>query len=382
LELVAVVRERADAAEKDRRLPRETIADLRRIGLLRAFVPRSYGGDERPLSEVLDAITELAVGCASTAWVGSLLAIHNLAVCWLDAQGQDEIFGEGPDVLISSSVAPTGRIVRADGGFRLAGKWGFSSGVDHADWIMLGANLGVETPSPGTTDYYFCFVPRSRARLIDDWHVAGLRASGSKSVELDDVFVPEYRALPMKMVGEGKASGHAVHAKPLYHMPWYPVFVSAFPAAALGTAIATLEAVREFATARASRAPGQRPLCTAGTGARIAEAAAQIDAARMMFRRDLAALDRCGGEGRLLRPGLSERIAYDAAFIVDQCSRAVLELFRKSGGRVLHESNPIQRHFRDIHAMTQHRAIDLEAAGEAYGRTILSDQLTVLGARD
>ena len=113
VDLVPDVRMRADAAEKERRIPAETIASLRKAGLFRAFVPRAYGGDERTLTEVLDATTDLAAGCPSTAWVGTLCAFHNIAACWLEKRGQDEIFAEGPDVLVASSVAPMGTLVPA-----------------------------------------------------------------------------------------------------------------------------------------------------------------------------------------------------------------------------------------------------------------------------
>jgi alkylation response protein AidB-like acyl-CoA dehydrogenase len=121
--LIPDARSRASDAERERRVPAETIADLRKAGLFRAFVPRAYGGDERALSEVLDAMTDLAAGCPSTAWVGALCAMHNIAACWLAKRGQDEIFADGPDVMVASSVAPMGALVPADGGFRLAGKW-------------------------------------------------------------------------------------------------------------------------------------------------------------------------------------------------------------------------------------------------------------------
>src|SRR6185503_17408451 len=190
-DLIPDVRLRADAAEKERRVSAETMASLRKAGVFRAFVPRVYGGDERTLSEVLDAMTDLAAACPSTAWVGSLFAIHTIVACWLERKGQDEIFGDGPDVLLASSVAPMGTLAPADGGFRLAGKWSFSSGVEHASWIIVGANLKSDSAS-APADYVFCFVRASDVTVVDDWHVAGLRGTGSKSVELKDVFVPRH----------------------------------------------------------------------------------------------------------------------------------------------------------------------------------------------
>ncbi|HWN38139.1 MAG TPA: acyl-CoA dehydrogenase family protein, partial [Gammaproteobacteria bacterium] len=219
VELIPDVRQRAEAAERERRLPAETMASLRKAGLFRAFVPRVYGGDERTLAEVLDTATELAAGCPSTAWVGTLFAMHNVAACWLEKRGQDEIFADGPDVLVASSVAPMGTLVRVDGGFRLAGKWSFSSGVEHAAWIMVGATMKPES-GDGAPDYVFGFVRASEVTLIDDWHVSGLRATGSKSIELKDVFVPRHRVVLLKTVQDGTAPGLALHKQPFYRLPW------------------------------------------------------------------------------------------------------------------------------------------------------------------
>ncbi|HEY3517814.1 MAG TPA: acyl-CoA dehydrogenase family protein [Gammaproteobacteria bacterium] len=381
VELIPEIRQRADAAERERRLPAETMASLRKAGLFRAFVPRVYGGDERALAEVLDTATELAAGCPSTAWVGTLFAIHNIAACWLEKRGQDEIFADGPDVLVASSVAPMSTLVRADGGFRLAGKWSFSSGIEHASWIMVGATLKPDSGA-AAPDYVFAFVRASDVTLIDDWHVSGLRATGSKSIELKDVFVPHHRVVLLKTVQDGTAPGLALHKQPFYRLPWYPVFICAFPAAGLGTAIAMLEGFRDYIRSRVDGFSGVAFQTTSGSAARMAEAAAEIDAARLVFRRDVAALDRAAQENRPLHPGESERIMYDAPFIMDACSRAVVRLFRGSGGKALYENNPLQRHFRDIHAMTQHVAMDLDRAGETYGRLLFQNNQLALGARE
>jgi alkylation response protein AidB-like acyl-CoA dehydrogenase len=143
-----------------------------------------------------------------------------------------------------------------------------------------------------------------------------------------------------------------------------------------------LDGFRDYIGSRVDGFSGVAFKNTAGSAQRMAEAAAQIDAARLVFRRDVAALDRAAQEDRPLRPGESERIMYDAPFIMDVCSRAAAELFRGSGGKILYESNPLQRHFRDIHAMTQHVAMDLDRAGETYGRLLLQNAQLALGARE
>ena len=186
----------------------------------------------------------------------------------------------------------------------------------------------------------------------------------------------------LKTVQDGTAPGLALHKQPFYRLPWYPVFICAFPAAGLGTAIAMLEGFRDYIRSRVDGFSGVAFQTTSGSAARMAEAAAEIDAARLVFRRDVAALDRAALEGRPLRPGESERIMYDAPFIMDACSRAVVRLLRGSGGKALYENNPLQRHFRDIHAMTQHVAMDLDRAGETYGRLLLQNAELALGARE
>jgi alkylation response protein AidB-like acyl-CoA dehydrogenase len=380
-QLVPEVMARAESAEQERKVPAENMAALRAAGLFRAFVPHLYGGDERSLSEVLDAATDLAAACPSTAWVATLFAIHNIAVCWLDRKGQDEIFADGPDALVGSSVAPMGTLVETAGGFRLTGRWSFSSGVEHAAWIMLGANLGRKS-ADAPPDYAFAFVRATEAAVIDDWHVAGLRGTGSKSLEVADVLVPRHRVVLVRTVQDATAPGLRLHDKPFYRLPWYPLFICAFPAAGLGTAIAMLEGFRKHIEARVDGFSGIAFKTTTGSAVRLAEAAATIDAARLVFRRDVAALDRAARDDGRLMPGEAERILYDAPFVMDACSRAVLQLFRGSGGKILYESNPLQRHFRDIHAMTQHVAMDLDRAGETYGRLLLQNAALALGARD
>jgi alkylation response protein AidB-like acyl-CoA dehydrogenase len=240
---------------------------------------------------------------------------------------------------------------------------------------MVGANLQAES-SETPADYVFCFVRASDVKVIDDWHVSGLRATGSKSIALEDVFVPRHRVVLLRTVQDGTAPGLALHAQPFYRLPWYPVFICAFPAVGLGTATAMLEGFREHIRSRIDGFSGVAFQTTSGSAVRMAAAAG------LVFRRDVAALDRAAQENRPLRPGESERIMYDAPFIMDACSRAALQLFRGSGGKALYDSNPLQRHLRDIHAMTQHVAMDLDRAGETYGRLLFQNPELTLGARE
>lgn len=375
--LVPALRQRADAAEQARRVPNVSVEELTAAGLFRAFVPRRHGGDELPITEVLEGVIELAHGCTSTAWVGSLLSFHGLLAAWFDPRAQAELWAGGPDVRIASSVAPAGSALITGDGFRLSGRWSFCSGIDHSTWVMLGGlpttaeHLANPRRDPTTVATQF-LVPLSACTIEDDWDVAGLRATGSKSVTLRDVEVPAHRALPL--VATEPTAGQRANPQPLYQVPWQPIFNSAFPPVALGTALANLAAFRDHIGARVNAFTGRAARTAVGPSLRLAEATARIDAALAMFQRDGRELTDAGtAPARPLSPAAQARIVYNAAFVIDQCSEAINQLWRGSGGRALHRGNAMQRHFRDIYAMTQHGAFDMDACGERYGKELLSN---------
>jgi len=387
--LVEGIRAKGAQTEHQRCVSDETIRDLRDAGLFRAFVPRRCGGDERIPSEVYEAVIELARGCASTAWVASLLSVHSFSIALLERAGQDDMLAAGPDLLISSSVAPMGIAERVEGGFRLSGRWSFVSGVDHAQWLMLGAAIKDEPacpPSPGASTFpgfssqnSLFFLPAADCRVHDDWDVAGLCGTGSKAIEVKAAFVPMRHVLSLVAVNRGVAPGLALDDGPYYRVPWFPLFHSAFPPVAIGTALAMLDGFRAYTNCRVSSFSGKGYHTNAGPRVRLAEAAAQVDAARALYRRDVATLDNCA-KGEPLPRGVPERIVYDAACIVHACSRAIDQLYCGSGGRAIYRSSPLQRQFRDIHAITQHVMADLDTYSEAYGKALLENPDFAFGA--
>jgi 3-hydroxy-9,10-secoandrosta-1,3,5(10)-triene-9,17-dione monooxygenase len=369
-ELTPQLRDRADEAEQLRRVPDDSIAALTAAGLFRALVPRRYGGDERDLREVYAAVIELAQGCTSTAWVGSLFAFHSFLVAFFEPRAQEELWSAGPDVRIASSVAPMGKAAPVDGGYTLDGRWAFSSGVDHSAWLLLGA-----VPAGATSSHLF-LVPTSAVAIEDDWDVAGLRGTGSKSVIVRGLGVPAHRVLALH--APGLAPGQQLHG-PLYRLPWKAVFNSAFPPIAIGTALANLAAFRDYIAGRVNAFSGQAVRLHAGPAIRLAEAAAQVDGAAALLFRDADELAASAASGEPVSASATARIAYNCGFEIDACSRAIHRLWRGSGGKALHRGNAMQRHFRDIFAITQHGAFDPDIQGELYGKALLDDP--AFGAR-
>ncbi len=206
-ELVPTLRERAAKAEKLRCIPPESIDDLRNAGLFRTLQPAVLGGFELPLDEAVLITATVAEGCGSTGWVQGVYSDHCATLGMFDGQAQKDVWGESADSLISSGYMPTGKAVRVDGGYRLSGRWPFSSGCDYADWALVRSFVPA-TPATDSPELYMFLVPRTDYTIIDTWFVMGMSGTGSKDFQLnDDVFVPEHRAIRNKDLADGTGPG-------------------------------------------------------------------------------------------------------------------------------------------------------------------------------
>jgi len=368
---LARIRDRSEGAERARSIPAATIEDLQATGLFRSFIPPRFGGNQSAILPVFDALTELGGACTSTAWVASLFVMHAVMVRWLSERAQEEVWAEAPDALIASSVAPVGALTPCTGGFILNGHWSFSSGVDHASWIVLLATVS-ESPSPARPDVRVCLLHASQVAIEDDWHVSGLRATGSKSVNVENVFVPGYRSEDMKAIQTGRFRGRHHGPASIAHVPWRPFLNYTYCPAAIGTARAALELYRERTLTRRSAYTGE-PLRTKPTSwVRLASAAAELDVAELTLRRDVEDFERYPTVERNRRLAIEARSEFGASRVVESCRRTMEIIYRGSGGNALYEKSPMQRYFRDVNAITQHAALDIDCALERYGRTLLA----------
>ena len=204
LALVPALAERATATEAARRVPVETVAEYRRTGILRALQPKRFGGAQQSF-EVFSRIVEtLAQGCASSAWVYAVLAEHQWIVACMPDRAQIDVWGDTPEAVVSSSLAPRHSGVPVDGGWRLTGDFPFSSGCDHAQWALLGARA---EDAAGNKPTRYMLVPMADIEIVDDWHVLGLRGTGSKTLRLTDVFVPAHRTELLGDLLSGRTPG-------------------------------------------------------------------------------------------------------------------------------------------------------------------------------
>ena len=367
-QMVPTLLERAPGAEELRRIPDETIRDFTAAGLFRIFLPKRYGGYQLDYGfPQIEIASELGRGCGSSAWIFTVTACHNWLVGMYPPQAQQEVWGEAPDMLCASALVPEqGRLERVADGYRLSGRWKFSSDVDAAGWSVIVAPLDNAT---GARENVLCLVPKSDYEIIDTWFVGGLRATGSKDLEVINAFVPDYRVLPLRMLRGGETPGSAVNASHIFRLPIYAVFPYNISTPAIGIARGVIE--QFTARARAQISSGQRSADSMAVQLRVAEAAVTVDAGAELIRRDAEELNRIGRAGESFDYEHRTRYRRDLAYTALSCMRAVDVIHQASGAHGLFEEFPIQRAFRDVHAINAHAALRWDTNGLQSGRIAL-----------
>ncbi|HEV2264408.1 MAG TPA: flavin-dependent monooxygenase [Stellaceae bacterium] len=368
--LLPRLRERAVETETLRRIPDATIADLHAAGLFRMLQPRRVGGSEAPYRALVDVGAIIARACGSTAWVLTNLASHHWMLGMWPQQAQDEIWGgDGPDVLIGSAFAfPAGRASRAAGGWRLKGRWPFSSGIDPSRWTMIGALV---EENDAVTESRIFIVPRNDYTVIDNWHAAGLAGTGSKDVAVADIFVPDHRSVTIGAIAGGPSPGSAINPGALYRLPTFSVFPFILSSVALGIAQGAIAEFTGSMRARAATYTGKRVAELATLQLRLAEAAALTDAAEKTMLADCAEATALAEAASDFPADARARWRRDGAFTTRMCVEAVDLVFTGAGGNAIYLTNPLQRAWRDVHAAGAHVVVNWDAAGTLYGRVAL-----------
>ena len=369
--LAPALAERAPKAEALRRIPEETVTDLHRTGLFRAFQPKGVGGSELPYGAFVDLCGTLGRACGSTSWVYANLAVHHLMIGMWPAEAQDEVWGPSPDTLVGSSlVFPAGRAQRVEGGYRVSGRWPFSSGVDPCTWLMVGAMVAPDG-GKGAPEARMFLLPKADYNVIDTWHVAGLKGTGSKDIEVKDMFVPEHRTLAMDATKGGPTPGSTRNPGVLYRLPLMALFQFCITSPILGMAQGAVQSFIAKTRTRAASYTGAKLAELATIQVRLAEASALTDSAEITMRHCCADAEAITAAGKV--PTIEQKVRYrrDAAFSVRQCVRAVDLIMEMYGGGGLYDHQPIQRAWRDAHAGAAHISFSFDTVGATYGKVML-----------
>ena len=345
--------ERAPQARSLRRLPDETIADLKQAGFFRMMQPRRYGGYEMSPRHFYDVVFEISRACPSSGWVLSVVGVHNWQMALLDDRAQQEVWAEDQDVIISSSYAPKAKVKPVPGGYRFSGRWQFSSGSDHCRWIFVGGFIPGATDQPPAISSFL--IPRQDYEIIDDWYTTGLQGSGSKTLLVEDAFVPSYRVYGFDEGYRCTGPGQAVNHSPVYRLPFGQVFVRAVSMPAVGATQGALDAYCAYNSERLNSV-GMAAKEFPASQAAAAEALTVIRTCRLKMHDAYDTLLAKAEKGEPFEDLERAQFRQEAARAVDDCVKVVQQLLANSGGAAIYNGNRINDLFQDMLAFRQHAA--------------------------
>ena len=363
-----VFRARASETNQLRRLPDSTWKDLVETGIVRGLQPARWGGEELHPREFYTAIMEVARAEGCAGWVAGIIGVHPWQTALYSDETQQEVWGDDPTTMNSSSYAPTGKAERVSGGFRLSGRWSFSSGCDHCRWVNLATIAGgIEVDGRQLPDFRSFLLPRNDYRIDDNWQVAGLAGTGSKDIVVDNAFVPNHRSMSHWDMTLGKPMpGWELNPAPLYRLPFATVFIGALSAAVLGAAAGFLDAWIESSRERKG-----------GMGLKIAEdpysqqlvaqASYTIKSVALKFLNDCDEMMETARAGEPFTLARRAELRYSVTRSAELAASAVDRLFDRGGGRAIFFDHPLQRRFQDIKAMTHHTALNPDPVARLCG---------------
>lgn len=374
-DLVPKLMERAAQTDADRKLPAETIADFQSAGFFRILQPKAYGGYEMDPQVFYDVVMTLAEGCMSSAWVCGIVGVHNWQIALFDPRAAEDVWGSNDgSTLIASTYMPKGQVTPVDGGFKFSGRWGFSSGIDHCDWVFLGG-LIFPADGKGPPEYRTFMVPRSDFEVVDTWHTMGLKGTGSKDIIVKDAFVPEYRTHRAADGFAGTNPGRDTFTAPLYKLPFGQIFVRAVSSAAIGGLAGAVEAFKGWGKAwtgnMGAKTAEQGPAQVA-----IADSLVAIDEMKLVMHRNFDTLMDAARNGTSVDLETRLHYRYQASQVVERSARHAYQLFSACGGRGIFTDFPLVRYFLDIHSARGHYANNPDVFGRNYGGVMLGRENT------
>jgi len=367
--LIPLLAERAPEAAAARRVPAATIAEYHAAGILRILQPRRFGGMQGRFSLFSRIVEELTYGCASSAWVYAVLAEHQWIIAQYPNEAQVDVWGDDPEAVASSSLAPRAAAKRVPGGWRLSGRYPFSSGCDYAQWAILGAFLG-EVGDPRTIAYLLA--PLAECEIADDWQTLGLAGTGSKSLVLRDVFVPEHRVVMVSDLFAGTPPGALVHPDyPVLRAPRGFLVSYSLPPVAIALGRRALDVACAALAGRVSRGVSKLAESEVVQMA-VGEAAAAIDAATLLLHTGRDSSTAEVSSGRRITEAEALRARRDMVYAQHQVAWAVDKLCEVDGARWVYDNDELGAIRRDVMTILTHHAASRPAAMAPYGRLLLT----------
>jgi alkylation response protein AidB-like acyl-CoA dehydrogenase len=345
-----VIRASAPDTEAQRELPRPLFEAMADAGLFRLALPRAIGGAEMDLPRYIEVIEEIGKGDASTGWVTNQVAIFATYAARMPHEAARAIWIDPPRSVVANTPVANAQAIAVPGGYRVTGRQGFSTGCRHASWLAAHATV-VEDGRPrldeGQPEMRYCFVPRAQAELLDTWHVRGMRGTGTHHFAVNDVFVPEERTVR-------SVTAPLVETGPLYQIPRTLVFASGDAAVALGTARSCLAAFIELATTKTPRAMDQLLRDQVVVQNEVGHVEAHIRSGRAFLVETVGDLWHSLTTAGTITLEQRATLRLATTHGIRLAVQAVDMIYNMSGATAAYESSPIQRHFQDVHVISQH----------------------------
>lgn len=372
-ELVPTFKDRAVETENLRRISDANMADLRDAGFCRLYTPKTFGGFEMDWGAHCEIAEEVARGCGSSAWLVAVVLSHSWMVARFGEAAQRAVLGADPDAVIASAFAGKSEMKRVDGGYQLTGTWAFASGIHHASWTIVGAPVvgGEELPPGVRPPYHMALLKAGQYDIIDDWHAAGLKGTGSNSLKVVDQFVPdELTVLSDDMTGAAPA-GAALHDSYIYGVEFVPYLESSFVGPLIGAAKGAVDDYLTITKARVGREFGEKVVEQEGVQVRVAESVMDVKVADRLIKHVLQGLHEDGLAGRLITGERWAMQRMTLTYATRLCVNAVDRLVSMMGATGQTGHNPVQRHYRDIKAIAAHTSLIWDRAAIPAGKWIL-----------
>jgi 3-hydroxy-9,10-secoandrosta-1,3,5(10)-triene-9,17-dione monooxygenase len=367
--LVPRLSERGGQADRDRRIPDETIAEMKAAGLFRALQPKRWGGYETDLGTYYDIEMVLAEGDMSTAWIYGVVGVTQWVMALLDDRAARDVWGKDSTTLVGLSLAPAGKVTAVEDGVRISGRWPFASGCLYCDWALLGAFVPSELPG-APPEWRMYLVPKADYEIIDTWHTVGLKGTGSNDIVVKDAFVPDYRIRRMQDNLRCVGAGQAVNTASLYRIPFGQVFGGGVAYGAIGALQGMLDAFRTYAASR-MRLGGRKTIEDPDAQLVIGEAENAIDELKTMIHRNVRNLTTYAEHAEI--PPQHERLKYkfQMATACERCRALAVRIFQVAGASGISTEHRFGRILADINAGRQHVTNQHELHGREWGAYLL-----------
>lgn len=364
--MIPMLRERAAEVEKARQVPASTIQAFQKAGFFRILQPRRWGGWEMDLRVFYRVLMELGRGCGSSAWVMMILGVHPWEFALFPPQAGDDVWGQDDTVIVASSYPPIGRCRRVDGGWRVSGRWPTSSGTDHGQWVILGGLIVDDRDVP--SERLTLLLPRSDYTIVDDWFVFGLAGTGSKSVVVEDAFIPDHRT--------HTGFDQEIPWRPeRYRIPFKIAFYGAVASVINGMASGAVDIYREHMSTRRMTGFGHPASASPYVRDRLGNAVARVRSSRMRLMQVIEEALGWTTQGEEVPVDFMVHALLDIARVGRECEEAVLLLFKATSARGLFLDNPIQRVLRDVLAAANHITQNADDTAGMLGGYLLGQPL-------